>query len=56
MKDSIAIMKEIMAMENAALNPHLFIIFLLMININGIGAKAAVLMTVVCHEFKPIEC
>jgi hypothetical protein len=37
------------------LNPHLFIIFLFKNNINGIGANAAVLITLVCQPFNPID-
>jgi hypothetical protein len=48
MKDKIAVIKD-------TLNPHLFITFLLINNINGIGAKAAVLITVVCQPFRPID-
>jgi hypothetical protein len=48
-------MKEIMAVMKDTLKPHLFIIFLLKNNINGIGANAAVLITLVCQPFNPID-
>jgi hypothetical protein len=51
----MAIINDTIALIKETLKPHLLIIFLLISNMIGIGANAAVFITDVCHPFNPID-